>query len=549
MKTHFFSTLVGCTLWAAAVQAQLPLLQTEGTYFVKATTKEKIVLKGIDISNNCWGFYEWPISDSLEKAGMTALIRPREMKPFVFTSDDVERIAQLDGNMVRYCFNDGLFHADNPKRQTNIALLRSHVAQLTAKGIYSVVTMQMNPGLDGQNDFVERLKPAKQRLQSPFESDSVFRLWRDTWQFVASNLADLDGVAGYELIVEPRRPALADANEQKLVRLYVEVIDSIRVVDKRHIVMVPEFNSREANPGQQYWHPTQHKMVTDRGEQGIIWEREWMALPNSIANLVYVAHIYHPFEFTTDKSATDFDVAQLQQIVQTTADWVYAQGKPVYVSEYGVTYFHTMRGRDAKRTEWLKTIHDAFDAYHMSTSAWQYKDLITPWVNMEGTFGIWQHYYDPSTVKSVTNGQVEYSDEAAEKAAIASKIDEVLRQYFIEDESLKSISLVGNQTLVDELNRYFRTQPLGLLASSKSAVSHSVFVQKEYLYIKGLPTSSGTMPVALFTLDGKLVQDTVLPIQEGQVQLLLDKSGKPKDKVWIVRYGAKGEWSAKVVVR
>ena len=536
MKKSIISALLFSSLISAS-EAQLPLLGTENNWFVKATTKEKVILKGIGISNNSWGFYEWPVSDSLEKAKMNPLIRARELKPFVFTSEDVARIAQLDGNVVRYCFNDELFRKDNPKRQSNIVEMRSHISQLATRGIYSLVSMHINPGLDVHNDNFERIKPGNIRLKSPFESDSVHKIWRDVWTYVAENLQDINAVAGYELINEPKRPALADATEQKLVKCYVQLIDSIRLVDKRHIILIPEFNSREANPGEQYYNNETGQMVNDLGEQGTIWGRNWLQLPQAIDNMAYIAHIYDPYEFTSGKTTSFFDKTTLQNTIQVTADWVYAQNKPLFVTEYGVNYFHTMNGKDAKRTDWLKVTHDAFEANHISSTIFQYKDLITPWVKMDETFGLWMHYYDESSIKSVATGKVEYIDDQARIAAISSRIDPVLNEYFIENGKLKNISMVNNQSLFTELNRYFNSIPLGNNEINIPLKMPLIYASKETLFFTGLSGNSEQIPLKILSTEGKVLCDTTLHTKDGKTQLPLTNILQPSGKMILVSFG------------
>jgi endoglucanase len=438
--------------------AQLPLLQAEGTYFVTSGTKEKIVLKGLVVTNHCWGFWEKPFSDSLQKINKDPLIKAREMKPFVFTPDDAARLSELRGNVVRYCFNDDLFREDNPKRFVNIAVMRNHISQLAQKGIYTVLCMLMSPGLNVQNDIYERNKPGQQRLKSIFENDSVFRLWRNTWQFVAGKLVDMDAVAGYELINEPRRPALADVNEQKLLKIYSDDIDTIRAVDNRHIIFVPEFNSREANPGEEYWNELLKRKVIDKGEQGIIWDNSWLHLPKGISNLAYIAHCYYPFEFTTSGTSNTFDADELRKKVQNQVDWVYnITNSPLFFSEYGVDYYQILKGQEAKRTAWLKIIHETFDTNHLSSTFFQYKELITPWVSLEQCFGIWFQYYDQGNIKSVSEGKVVYSDSSIKADAVQSKIDLILNRYFIQNGAFQNISSADNTSLINELKRYFST--------------------------------------------------------------------------------------------
>ncbi|MBO9702220.1 MAG: cellulase family glycosylhydrolase [Sporocytophaga sp.] len=544
MKNHLIFTFF--FLLVHLCYAQLPLLTTENTYFVKTSNREKIILKGIGVSNNSWGFYEWPVSDSLEKAGVSPMIRPKEMKPFVFTSEDIDRISQLDANVIRYCFNHDLFHPQNSKRASNISLMRDHISQLAQKGKYTIVCMQFCPGLDVQIETYERNKPPRERIQSVFESDSVFSLWRDIWQYVAGELKDLDAVTGYELISEPKRPALADASEQKLIQSYIEVIDSIRAKDPQHIVMVPEFNSREANPGEQYWNEVLGSYVEDQGEQGTIWGRNWLALPADISNLVYVAHIYSPYEFTTGKTFDTFSRTELQNTVKTSAEWAYKQNRPLYVSEYGVNYFHTLNGSDEKRIDYLKIIHDSFEEDHISTAIWQYKDLITPWVNMSQTFGIWQHYYDMSTIKKIKDNEVEYSDQQAMSAAINSQIYPVLNQYFIENGAFKQVSIVGNQSLFDELNRYFNAKTLGT-KEIKEARYPFIVADKENIYFRNLPEYLQQLPISIYDLNGDLLLNKNLMSNDGSFYTPFQSFRS--SKLVIVKYGPNEEWSGKIILQ
>lgn len=534
-------------LLAHASYAQLPLLQTENTYFVDALTKEKVVLKGMSVSNNVWGFWEWPLSDSLDKKGLNPLIRAKEQKDFVFTVKDIANLKQLKGNFVRYCINDELFRADNPKRESNITILRNHINLLAQAGMYTNVCMQINPGLDVHNDHYERTKPPQIRLKSVFENDSVFVLWRDVWQYVASKLADMDAVAGYELLSEPRRPALVDATEQDLIKTYVEIINSIRAVDKKHIVFVCEFNSREANKGETYWNTKLGKNVVDQGEQGIIWGRNWLKMPDSIPNLAYVAHIYSPYEYTMGETATSFEENELRNEVKKTADWSYSHNRPLYVSEYGVTYFHTLNGADNRRTKWLRTIHDAFDEQHISSTIWQYKDLLTPWVDLSGTFGLWMHFYDESNLAGIINGKINYSSETVKQAAVKSEVGKIM-PYFIQNGKFASFSMLNNQSMKDEIMRYFGSVELGVMDERESSTTRNVYLSSEYQLHFDQISMVGNLNVVVFSAKGDTLLATVVPIREGKAVLNLNSIRKKTSQVLLVRYGQKEVWSAKILV-
>jgi aryl-phospho-beta-D-glucosidase BglC (GH1 family) len=493
--------------------AQLPLLQTEQSFIVKADTKEKIVLKGIAVSNNVWGFYEWPVSDSLEKAGKDIFIRPRIMKDFIFTEQDVENIGSLGGNTVRYSFNYELFEEKNPSRPQNLQTLRKHIGQLEKKGLYTIVHLHLGPGLDVVNDNYERDHPGDKRMQSVLESDSLFVLWRNVWQKLAADLADLNSVAGYELINEPRRPASADASEADLVKKYVEVVDSIRAADEKHIIMICEFNSREAEPGETYWSNTQKHYVTDKGEQGVIWGRNWIKLPAVIPNLVYVAHLYNPYEFTLGKTSDSYDGYAVRNAVKEAVEWACEENnRPLLVSEYGVSYVHTLKGNDEVRTRYLKMLHDEFDRYHISSTYFQYKDLITPWVDMGAALGLWMHFYDQSTIAGIENNHVVYAREDAEQAAYKFNVDDILNKYFIRDGALESISPVGNEGVINELKRYFRNETLNLMKRKRSEPS-GFYLKEDFLIIHGLGKSAHT-ELEVYSVMGQLLLKTSAAVSD-----------------------------------
>jgi len=63
---------------------------------------------------------------------------------------------------------------------------------------------------------------------------------------------------------------------------------------KNHIIFVPEYNSREANPGESYWNEKTNSYVIDNGEQGIIWERGLVKVDSS--NVVYLFPLFRTIQ-------------------------------------------------------------------------------------------------------------------------------------------------------------------------------------------------------------------------------------------------------------
>lgn len=90
---------------------------------------------------------------------MDPLVRPEVQDAWVLTDTDFERIGKLGLNCVRYCFNNQLFAPGNPHKDENLEKLRRHIERFAAMNIYTVLNCNMSPGLDTENDAVEKNKP------------------------------------------------------------------------------------------------------------------------------------------------------------------------------------------------------------------------------------------------------------------------------------------------------------------------------------------------------------------------------------------------------
>ena len=511
----------------------LPLLHTDGTRF--ANSNGEINLRGLNISNAAWGFWQWPLSDSLQSVNKDPLIKPLFMKNFVFTPADVKNIQTLGSNVARYQINYELFAPGNPLRNANIDTMRTHIARLESIGVYTVICLSMQPGLNVQNDNYEKDKPPAIRLKSVFESDSIFVLWRNMWQFVAQNMQDMNAIAGYELLNEPRKPATADITAMQLQQVYAEIIDSIRKEDSSHIIFMPGFNSREANPGEQYWNNNTQQFVTDAGEQGIIWEKEFFAVPDSIPNIAYITHIYDPTPFTLFGDP-NFDQATLKSVVADAATWAQTKGSPLFVSEYGVSYEHTFNHEPEKRMAWVTQVHALFEQYNISSAYFQYKSLLTPFVNLKAELGLWFQYYDKITVANVSNGVITYDQTATYNAAIANGVDSALKAFFIQNNQLADFSILENIDLLRELRRYFGN-------TSLSTNNQEVINKKEQVYLSSpneltIVTDliqTGPMTIHMYTLDGKRVLNTSEGFYLGKGTV--NVSALKRSQLFVVEYG------------
>lgn len=460
----------------------------------------------MNISNHAWGFYVWPESDVLEKAGKDPMIRPMQMKPYIFTEIDVKNLASLGGNVVRYSFNPELFQIENPYREANRSQLKTHINWLEKERIYTILNMHLPPGLDVANDHFENKIHGSLRQQSVFESDSVFKIWRDVWQFVAEGLKDENALAGYELHNEPKLPAQADATTQDLINNYIEVIDSIRSKDPRHIVFIPEFNSREANPDEQYWDNNENKMEADNGFQGTIWERVWLELPNSIPNLAYVSHMYEPWEFTSGETSNTFDPKKVEEEIQSDINFAYIKNnKPLYVSEYGITYFQSIQSNDSERVKWINTLHQVLRENHISSTAWQYKDIINPWTKISGTFGLWYQFAETQDIREVKDKKVIYQSNNAKSGAKNSGMDAFINQFLIQNDALIEFTTANNNAVINAYTAYFKDLPLGLTSQEVNSNAYAILTKDKKLQITLNIKKSDSLNVTIHDTLGRLI--------------------------------------------
>ncbi|RYZ03358.1 MAG: hypothetical protein EOO73_28270 [Myxococcales bacterium] len=365
----------------AAGAMGLPWLHTEGNAFVTDGSLP-VRLTGVGLANQSWGQWVSGTSDALATANKDPLVRPEEQYSWVLGDADFEILQGLSLHAVRYDVNYELFASDNPKQAQNLALLRAHARRIGTLGMYMIVNLAMPMGLDNQSDSVERLKPAPERERSIFEDPDYFAATLRMWKTVAETLAELPEVAGYELINEPRLPSDADGGLASYQAKYQALCDAIREVDRKHVIFVPEYNSREANPGETYYDGVTQQPVVDSGEQGVIWERHFV--PVTGTNIAYVFHLYDPYEYTS-AGAASFS----RQTVENAIDAKVAErdkigSAPLIITEYGVN-----RQQPAeKRLEWIRVVHERLRATSISALYFTYKSALDPYVPASTAFGL-----------------------------------------------------------------------------------------------------------------------------------------------------------------
>ena len=455
MKKAFFNllriALVVLLAQATLLYAEsLPRLHAEGRRIVDESGNT-VLLKGLCLTNNVWGAYVPGVSEKLKAQGLDVMIRPLRQDSWSLTNDDFKRLEEPGLNCVRYCFNYQLFAADNPERDANLRRLREHVERFAAAGIYTIPVLMMAPGLDTQNDLTEFPKPGPKRIKSVFEDDRFYAQWLDMWAYVATGLKDLPGVAGYEIINEPRIPCDAEGGAAIFGERMTAVCREIRKHDERRIIFVPECNSVEANPGEKYWNNNKGCLVTDGGEQGVIWKTAFAKI--DLPNIVYVMHFYGDFNFTAlgEGSIDEKTMAESVEARVRLADEI---GKaPLICTEYGIARANSNEVRAA----WLEKTHALFAKYGISATFFSYKTPVGAYIHMKRNF--WSIYGEYENMRNEIvprgDGSWDFASDDLGKMAEKNGFASIIDKYNFSKGTIARVSLVDNGPVLDELRRFW----------------------------------------------------------------------------------------------
>ncbi len=425
----------------------LTFLQTEGQNIV-TENGEIFNIRGVTLTNNFWGNWVNEESEKLQSEGMDPIIRPSVQDAWVLTEDDFERIKNLGCNTVLYDINYQLFAEDNPNREENLKKLKEHIMRFSSMDIYTAIMLMAPPGLDSANDIYEKHKHGSDRIKSVFEDDTYYKQWVDMWKYLSNELKDFKGVAGYGVINQPRAPSEIEGGIEVFRERLNNVCKEIRKIDKKHIIFVPEYNSREANPGESYWNEKTSNYTIDSGEQGIIWERDFVKINSS--NIVYLFHFFEPYNFVNN-GVGDFDAASMESQVEDRFEWAKNIGKAPLLTEYGISRVNSVD----KRVEWLETAHNIFDKYGISASYFQYKNAVSSFVDVKTGFNALYGEY-VSWENEIRLNPFYFTSEYVATSAEENHFAEALEEYYIKDNYFKRISILDNQPILETLQNFWK---------------------------------------------------------------------------------------------
>lgn len=442
----------------APVSWGLEPLRTEGERLFTASGRP-VLLRGVTVTNQFWGRWIWPKSDSILAAGGIPMIRYTRTVDWFLDSLDFQHLRELGPNLVRYEFSWELFDSTNAARDSNLQDLHRIVRQLSAQGTYTVLCMSGSPGLDVPKQGYEDAKSGRTRIKSVFESDSVENLWSRTWAGLAQSFRGDSAIAGLELLNEPRLPATTETSLAGASARYLRLSQRIRGIDPTRLVLVPEFNSREANPGETYWSSVLGRNVVDTGEQGVVWTPVWPEIPDTLPNLVSVFHAYFPWDFV-DQGIGTYSETEFRSSVKARLVWPRAHRRPVVVTEYGASHKLVLEGLADRRLAWYRQAHKAFAAESLSTTAFTFKGEVDVYTG-SNEYSLWAQYRKAKEQVRVVDGLPVFPSSQDQAAAAKNGFDTVLVRWLIQGGQVSDRSCLGSCPILDELGAYFGSNSAG----------------------------------------------------------------------------------------
>jgi aryl-phospho-beta-D-glucosidase BglC (GH1 family) len=143
---------------------------------------------------------------------------------------DIKAISEMGFNSVRVPFNHILFeNEENPLKynEEGFSVIDSLLSWCETFGVYAILDFHGTPG--GQNGFFISDYDDVKLWKSESNKKRTISLWHE----IAKRYANRSIIGGYDLINEP-----GFVKSKQLIDLYKSIIDTIRSVDKNHLIIL-----------------------------------------------------------------------------------------------------------------------------------------------------------------------------------------------------------------------------------------------------------------------------------------------------------------------
>lgn len=353
---------------------------------------EKLILKGLNLGG--WLMMEGyilggrNIPENEFKKELTKVIGKKGLKEFeefyrnnFITKEDIKIISERGFNCVRVPFNFRLIENEDGSRryrEDGLRYLDNLVDWCEKYKIWCI--LDLHAAMGGQNSDWHSDSSGKALFwqKREFQKRTI-----DLWRFLANRYKEKSSIAGYDLLNEP-----VCKDNQKILKIYKEIIKEIRDVDRNHLIFLEGGNYAQS--------------------------LDFLGPPFD-ENLVYSIHFYPPLNFTFNfqrdlvypgKIGGEYWTKQtlkaiLVRYYKLKKEW----SVPIYVGEFGINsrcpYCH-------RELEWLKDTLEIFEEFEFSWTYWTYKAIaggIYPdgvfqyldnpeWVKRQETIFGWERYYN-----------------------------------------------------------------------------------------------------------------------------------------------------------
>jgi hypothetical protein len=214
-----------------------PFVKVKGSH-LEDGAGNTITLNGVNLGG--WLLWEgWIWGDGFESetailkniakltsSGFASAFRDTIHRSFIGRAD-IQKIAEDGFNCVRVPFNHRMLDNDRDDSTLDFDVLDSVIRWCSTYHIYAVLDMHACPG--GQNGLFIA-DPDHGGLFGNEKNES----WTvSLWYRLAIRYAHEPAIAGYDLINEP-----ATGNKRALLALYRRLVDTIRTVDKQHLLII-----------------------------------------------------------------------------------------------------------------------------------------------------------------------------------------------------------------------------------------------------------------------------------------------------------------------
>jgi hypothetical protein len=200
-------------------------------------------LRGVNLGGwLMWEGYLLGIPNAAESALRREMLAAcGEKKTSIFFDSIVERllgpadlacVKSLGMNVVRLPFHHRWVEADDG------SLIARAVEWAAAEGVYVILDMHAAPG--GQNGSWHSDRTGESGL---WASDANIEEFLRLWRVLAERYRDEPAVAGYDVMNEP---ILTDEELPRQDRVYRRVVEEIRAIDDRHIIVLEEDQDRKS---------------------------------------------------------------------------------------------------------------------------------------------------------------------------------------------------------------------------------------------------------------------------------------------------------------